>query len=67
MARSAPGRDLAVVHFSGHGTLLDGEFYLLPHGVNAADPVAMTDTGLSASALRSNSMGWPSAAGCWSC
>jgi WD40 repeat protein len=29
MARSEPGRDLAVVHFSGHGALLDGAFYLL--------------------------------------
>ena len=52
MARSEPGRDLAVVHFSGHGTLLDGEFYLLPHGVNAGDTVAIKATALPASDLR---------------
>ena len=52
MARGEPGRDLAVVHFSGHGTLLDGEFYLLPHEVDAGDPVAIKATALSASDLR---------------
>jgi WD40 repeat protein len=52
MARSEPGRDLAVVHFSGHGALLDGEFYLLPHGVNAGDEVAIKTTALPASDLR---------------
>jgi uncharacterized caspase-like protein len=46
------GRDLAVIHFSGHGALIDGEFYLLPHGVKVGDPVALTSTALSASALR---------------
>jgi WD40 repeat protein len=53
MARSAPGRDdLAVVHFSGHGALVDGEFYLLPYDVNAGDPAAIKATALSASMLR---------------
>jgi uncharacterized caspase-like protein len=52
MARREPGRDLAVVQFSGHGTLLDGEFYLLPHEVNAGDPVTIKETALSASDLR---------------
>jgi WD40 repeat protein len=52
MARSEPGRDLAVVQFSGHGTLLDGEFYLLPHDVDASDPVVIKATALSASLLR---------------
>jgi Caspase domain len=52
MARSEPGRDLAVVHFSGHGALLDGEFYVLPHGVNAGDEVAIKTTALPASDLR---------------
>jgi hypothetical protein len=51
MARSEPGRDLAVVHFSGHGTLLGGEFYLLPYGVNAGDEVAIKATALPASDL----------------
>jgi DNA-binding beta-propeller fold protein YncE len=52
MARSERGRDLAVVHFSGHGALVDGEFYLLPHDVKVGDPVAIKHTALSASALR---------------
>ncbi len=52
MARSEPGRDLAVVQFSGHGTFLDGEFYLLPHDVNVSDSVTLTTTALSASMLR---------------
>jgi uncharacterized caspase-like protein len=52
MARGEPGRDLAVVQFSGHGTRLDGEFYLLPHGVDVNDPVTVKDTALSATDLR---------------
>jgi uncharacterized caspase-like protein len=52
LARSEPGRDLAVVHFSGHGALLDGEFYLLPHGVNAGDEVTIKTTALPASDFR---------------
>jgi WD40 repeat protein len=52
MARSVPGRDLAVIHFSGHGALVDGEFYLLPYDVNAGDPAAIKATALPASALR---------------
>jgi WD40 repeat protein len=52
MARSEPGRDLAVVQFSGHGALLDGEFYLLPYDVDAGDPVAIKATALPASTLR---------------
>jgi WD40 repeat protein len=52
LARGEPGRDLAVVHFSGHGTLLDGEFYLLPHDVNANDEVTIKTTALPASDLR---------------
>jgi WD40 repeat protein len=52
LARGEPGRDLAVVHFSGHGTLLDGEFYLLPHDVNAGDEVTIKTTALPASDLR---------------
>jgi WD40 repeat protein len=30
----ATGQDLAVVMFSGHGTMIDGQFYLLPYGVD---------------------------------
>ena len=33
--------DLAVVHFSGHGAMVDGELYLLPQDVDAGDAVAI--------------------------
>jgi WD40 repeat protein len=46
------GRDLAVVHFSGHGALIDGEFYLLPYGVEVGDAVATVSTALPAAVLR---------------
>jgi hypothetical protein len=35
------GNDLAVVHFSGHGALVDGKLYLLPYGVDARDDVGI--------------------------
>ena len=34
MAANPPGPDLAVVMFSGHGAMIDGQFYLLPYGIN---------------------------------
>jgi uncharacterized caspase-like protein len=52
IARSEPGRGLVVVQFSGHGALLDGEFYVLPYGVDASDAVAIKATALSAADLR---------------
>jgi hypothetical protein len=52
MGWGEPGRDLAVVHFSGHGATIDGEFYLLPHDVDVGDPVAIKNTALAASMLR---------------
>ena len=35
---SSAGQDLAVVMFSGHGTMIDNQFYLVPYG--AAGPGA---------------------------
>jgi hypothetical protein len=35
------GRDLAVVMFSGHGTFMDGQFYLLPHGADNSTPARL--------------------------
>ena len=52
MAAGEPGRDLAVVHFSGHGAMIDGSFYLLPHGVDATDPVSVAASGLAIGELR---------------
>jgi uncharacterized caspase-like protein len=52
MARSEPGRDLAVFHFSGHGALIDDEFYLLAYDADVGDPVSITTTALPATTLR---------------
>lgn len=47
------GRDLAVVHFSGHGALIDGKLYLLPHEVDARDPIGTKATALAIEEFRS--------------
>ncbi len=39
--------DLAVVHFSGHGAMFDGRFYLLPADVDARTPASIKATALS--------------------
>jgi uncharacterized caspase-like protein len=46
------GSDLAVVHFSGHGALVDGKLYLLPQEVDARDAVGIKTTALSINDLR---------------
>lgn len=46
------GDDLAVVHFSGHGVLVDGRLYLLPYGVDARDDVGFQTSGLAIDELR---------------
>jgi uncharacterized caspase-like protein len=46
------GNDLAVVHFSGHGALVDGRLYLLPQETDARDAVGIKDTALSIEDLR---------------
>lgn len=38
--------DLAVVHFSGHGALVDGKLYLLPYDVDDRDKVGIKSKGL---------------------
>jgi WD40 repeat protein len=40
MAKGA-GQDLAVVMFSGHGTTIDGQFYLVPYGVDDGTPARL--------------------------
>lgn len=47
------GNDLAVVHFSGHGALIDGKLYLLPHDVDARDAVGIKTGALSVDDLKS--------------
>ena len=46
------GNDLAVVHFSGHGIVVDGTLYLLPCETDARDAVGIKTTALSIDALR---------------
>jgi WD40 repeat protein len=43
------GNDLAVVLFSGHGTMIDGEFYLIPYGADATNPARLQASAISAS------------------
>jgi uncharacterized caspase-like protein len=42
------GSDLAVIYFSGHGALVNGDFYLLPHDVDTRDPVKIAATAVNA-------------------
>lgn len=46
------GNDLAIVHFSGHGAMVDGTLYLLPYEADARDAVGIMDTGLSVDMLK---------------
>jgi WD40 repeat protein/uncharacterized caspase-like protein len=46
------GNDLAVVHFSGHGAMVDGKLYLLPDEVDARDDAGIKASALSAEDLR---------------
>lgn len=47
------GNDLAVIHFSGHGALVDGKLYLLPYDVDARDEAGIESKGLSIDDLKS--------------
>jgi len=42
------GSDLAVIQFSGHGDMVDGSFFLLPHGVDDGSAAAVKAHGLPA-------------------
>ena len=46
------GRDLAVVEFSGHGAVVDGQLYLLPYDVDARTAARIRSSALSAEELR---------------
>ena len=46
------GNDLAVVHFSGHGAMVDGTLYLLPDEIDARDAAGIKATALSADDLK---------------
>ncbi|MGI9493027.1 MAG: caspase family protein [Geminicoccaceae bacterium] len=53
MERLMGAGDLAVVHFSGHGALIDERFFLLPHDVDVASKIAIEETALSLGDFRS--------------
>ena len=42
------GDDLAVIHFSGHGDMVDDKFYFLPHGIDDASDAAIKANALPA-------------------
>jgi uncharacterized caspase-like protein len=48
MAKDA-GQSLAVVMFSGHGTMIDGQFYLVPYGVDTGTPSRLKASAIPAS------------------
>jgi WD40 repeat protein len=52
MANDA-GQDLAVVMFSGHGTMIDGQFYLVPYGADDSTPARLKSSGIAASEFQS--------------
>jgi WD40 repeat protein len=45
---AATGGDLAVVMFSGHGTMIDGQFYLVPYGVDDSTPARLRSSAIPA-------------------
>jgi uncharacterized caspase-like protein len=50
---STTGGDLAVVMFSGHGTMIDGQFYLVPYGVDDSTPARLKSSAIPASEFQS--------------
>src|SRR5262249_43017252 len=46
------GNDLAVVHFSGHGAMVDRRLYLLPYETDARDDASIKASGLKADELK---------------
>ena len=48
MARGG-GQDMAVVMFSGHGAVMDGQFYLVPHGVDNGTKASLKASAIPAS------------------
>jgi WD40 repeat protein len=50
------GNDLAVVHFSGHGAMVDGTLYLLPYDTDARDAVGIKSSALSVDAFKGELM-----------
>ena len=47
------GQDLAIVMFSGHGTVIDGQFYLLPYGVDDSTSAHLKSSAILATEFQS--------------
>jgi WD40 repeat protein len=47
------GRDLAVVMFSGHGTMIDNQFYLVPYGADSSTMARLKASAIPATEFRS--------------
>ena len=52
MARGV-GQDMAVMMFSGHGAVMDGQFYLVPHGVDNGTKASLKASAIAASEFQS--------------
>ncbi len=48
MRTSGSDQDVAVILFSSHGEMIDGQFYLVPYGFDARTPSAMETSAVSA-------------------
>jgi uncharacterized caspase-like protein len=49
---SSAGQDLAVVMFSGHGTMIDNQFYLLPYGADSSSMDHLQADGIPATEFK---------------
>jgi WD40 repeat protein len=45
---SSAGQDLAVIMFSGHGTMIDNQFYLVPYGADNSAPARLKASAIPA-------------------
>lgn len=48
MRATGSDQDVAVILFSSHGEMIDGQFYLVPYGLDARTPTAMETSAVSA-------------------
>ena len=51
MAKNGSGQDVAAIFFSGHGEIIDGQFYLIPYGFDVKSKNRAAATAVSASEL----------------
>jgi WD40 repeat protein len=50
---SGAGQDLAVVMFSGHGTMIDNQFYLVPYGADSSTMARLKASAIQATEFKS--------------